>query len=140
MNPRRPLLALALAHALAFATLLPLHSAPLDTEAPDLAVLTEEGGAGYLQLLLALDAGEPWRISRALAAEAAATVGDEGAQRKRRRRPRKPRAEGVATPVETSASAAAPAEAKAGGETPKLRTRLKQKVKSFLSVFRGGRH
>ncbi|MCC6707187.1 MAG: ATP-dependent RNA helicase RhlB [Gammaproteobacteria bacterium] len=96
-----------------------------------------EGGPRHDEPRAAAPAAEP---VEALAAEAAATVGDEGAQRKRRRRPRKPRAEGVATPVETSASAAAPAEAKAGGETPKLRTRLKQKVKSFLSVFRGGRH
>ena len=66
-------------------------------------------------------------------------TGDEGAQRKRRRRPRKPRAEGVPTTVETSSSAVVPAETKNVGETPKLRTRLKQKVKSFLSVFRGGR-
>lgn len=34
-----------------------LDAAPLDTEAPDFAVLTEEGGAGYLQLLLALENG-----------------------------------------------------------------------------------
>ena len=72
---------------------------------------------------------------------ATAAIGDEAqAQRKRRRRPRKPRAEGVPTTVETSTSAIVPAEAKASGDTPKLRTRLKQKVKSFLSVFRGGRH
>ena len=64
--------------------------------------------------------------------------GDEAAQRKRRRRPRKPRAEGVATAVETVSSASVPPEAKASGDTPKLRTRIKQKVKSFLSVFRGG--
>lgn len=75
-----------------------------------------------------------------LVAEAEATVGDEGAQRKRRRRPRKPRAEGVATTVEVSVVTPASAEPKSSGDTPKLRTRLKQKVKSFLAVFRGGRH
>jgi hypothetical protein len=65
--------------------------------------------------------------------------GEEAAQRKRRRRPRKPRTEGTAVAVEATSSAATAVDAKAGGETPKLRTRIKQKVKSFLSVFRGGR-
>ena len=76
----------------------------------------------------------------AIAADTASVSGDEAAQRKRRRRPRKPRAEGVATTVETAASASVLPDAKASGDTPKLRTRIKQKVKSFLSVFRGGRH
>ncbi len=74
-----------------------------------------------------------------IAVEATVASSEEAAQRKRRRRPRKPRADSVATTVET-ASSAVPLEAKASGDTPKLRTRIKQKVKSFLSVFRGGRH
>ena len=72
--------------------------------------------------------------------ETSTTSGDEArdAQRKRRRRSRKPRAEGVTT-VETATASAEVNNALASGETPKLRTRLKQKIKSFLSVFRGGR-
>ena len=67
-------------------------------------------------------------------------VHDGEAKRKRRRRARKPRAENVANTVETAMTAAVDGDAsKASGDTPKLRTRLKQKVKSFLSVFRGGR-
>ena len=73
-------------------------------------------------------------------AETSTTVGDEArdAQRKRRRRSRKPRTEGVTT-VETAATSTETNTALVSGETPKLRTRIKQKVKSFLSVFRGGR-
>ena len=69
--------------------------------------------------------------------EEASANGDE-AQRKRRRRPRKPRAE-VATTVETATAATKASDNQASGDTPKLRTRIKQKVKSFLSVFSGGR-
>ena len=73
-------------------------------------------------------------------ASAATTSPDEAreAQRKRRRRTRKPRAEGVMT-VETATSGSEAVNSQASGETPKLRTRLKQKFKSFLSVFGGGR-
>ena len=73
-------------------------------------------------------------------AETSTTAGDEArdAQRKRRRRSRKPRTEGVTT-VETAATSTETNTALVSGETPKLRTRIKQKVKSFLSVFRGGR-
>ena len=69
--------------------------------------------------------------------EEASANGDE-AQRKRRRRSRKPRAE-VATTVETATPVSKSSDNQASGETPKLRTRIKQKVKSFLSVFSGGR-
>ncbi len=76
-----------------------------------------------------------------LAIDNAEAIGNEApeGQRKRRRRPRKPRAEGVSATVETATSATASAEVKTSGDTPKLRTRIKQKVKSFLSAFRNGR-
>ncbi len=69
--------------------------------------------------------------------EETSATSDE-AQRKRRRRPRKPRAE-VATTVETATAVTKASDNQASGDTPKLRTRIKQKVKSFLSVFSGGR-
>ena len=48
--------------------------------------------------------------------------------------------EGVTNTAETAVTAIDGEASKASGDTPKLRTRLKQKVKSFLSVFRSGRH
>ncbi len=80
---------------------------------------------------------EPAPVVAVVSAEAAVANGDE-AQRKRRRRARKPRSETVAT-VETVTASAEVNKTQVSGEAPKLRTRIKQKVKSFLSVFRGGR-
>ena len=68
----------------------------------------------------------------------ASTSSSDDAQRKRRRRARKPRSETVAT-VETATVGVETNNVQVSGETPKLRTRIKQKVKSFLRVFRGGR-
>ena len=81
----------------------------------------------------------PAAAPEAVMVDDATPGGEEAAQRKRRRRPRKPRAEGTTVAVEAASSTATALDAKTGGETPKLRTRIKQKVKSFLSVFRGGR-
>ena len=81
---------------------------------------------------------EPVEAAPVVEVEATSEARDGDARRKRRRRSRKPREGAPVQAVETAA--AAPAEAAKGhGEAPKLRTRLKQKIKSFLSVFSGRR-
>ena len=62
-----------------------------------------------------------------------ATPGESEAQRKRRRRSRRPRSDGLA---ETLPVVADNVPVTTGGEPPKLRTRLKQKVKSWFQKFR----
>jgi len=72
---------------------------------------------------------------------APAREGAEGgeARRRRRRRSRKPRSETAVTTEATAQSAPAKTAATVPGDSPpKLRTRLKQKVKSFQQIFRGG--
>ena len=70
--------------------------------------------------------------------------GEEAQRRKRRRRARRPRPEGVpTTPAAALAGAGEGAAAKGNDDPPKLRTRIKQKVQSWLQQFRaprGGAH
>lgn len=68
--------------------------------------------------------------------DTAAVADGEGA-RKRRRRSRRPRSE--AAPVAAQAQQEAVG-VPANGSPPKLRTRLKQKLKSWLQGLRGARH
>ena len=76
--------------------------------------------------------------------DGASQVEDSEQKRKRRRRPRKPRTDGAAVAVEAAPGQVETATAKSNDSPPKLRTRLKQKVKSWLQQFRapggGARH
>ena len=76
----------------------------------------------------------PARVPSVTADNALAATGESEAQRKRRRRSRRPRSEGIAS--DALPAVADNVTVTTGGEPPKLRTRLKQKVKLWFQKFR----